>query len=70
MKWVTYICDEQHDDIPFLATKDAAMFYWTIAVDLPSYPTVAHYPVLDLSEAKAYWENMGYKLVPEEVGVI
>jgi hypothetical protein len=70
MKWVTYICDEKHDDTPFLALKLGSDFWWTIGLEQPEYEYLKCVDILSLSDAKQHWENMGYKLVPEEVGVI
>lgn len=61
--WKTYICNEEHGDTPFEATKDGQTFWWTIAVQLPSYPYVEWATVLTLADARAHWQSEGYTLV-------
>jgi len=68
MKWFTYMCSQKHEDTPFEATKDGKVFWWTIAVELPSYPYVEWATVLTLSEARQHWLDEGYALPdPPEV---
>lgn len=59
---------EQQADTPFEATKGGQTYWWTIAVELPSYPVIEWARALTLVEAEQYWLLQGYALPdPPEV---
>ena len=62
MKWFTYMCSEQHPDLPFEAIRGGVTSWWTIAVQLPSYSVVEWATVRTLAEAKEHWLSEGYAL--------
>ncbi len=66
MKWFTYMCDQNHEDTPYEATKEGQTFWWSIAIELPAYPYVEWATTLTLSEAKKHWISEGYTLIDPE----
>lgn len=64
--WQTYICEEEHEDTPFMSGKDEKVYYWTLAYELPDYPYVSSKQVLTLGEAQEWWQSQGYEPMVEE----
>ena len=68
VKWFTYMYSEKQPDTPYEAIKGGTTYWWSIAVELPSYETIEWATVLTLAQAKEYWLSEGYALPePPEV---
>ena len=63
--WQTYICEEEHEDTPFMSGKDEKVYYWTIAYELPDYPYISSQQVRSIGEARTWWQSQGYEPIEE-----
>jgi hypothetical protein len=65
MMWCLYLCNEDHEDIPFECSKDGKVYYWTIGAAPPEYATVLQHDVESLVVAKQWLVQEGYTLNEE-----